>query len=88
MEIRAIQDRVIVEVEFVENVSSSGIYLGDGEAKNEGTVLKAGPGKDGEMSVKEGDRVIIDPSNGFKIQVAGKKLLVVRETDIFAVVGE
>lgn len=88
MNIRTIQDRVIVEVEFSEDVSSTGIFLGEGEAKNEGTVLVTGLGKDHGMSVKVGDRVIIDPSMGQKIQIAGKKLLVLREDDIFAVVGE
>lgn len=88
MDIRTIQDRVVVEVEFKDEESSSGIYLGEGEATNEGIVVEVGPGKEHEMSIKVGDRVVIDPSTGHKIKVGGRKFLVVRESEIFAVLED
>lgn len=85
MNFRTIQDRVVVEVEFNDDLSASGIYLGEGEAKNEATVIAVGPGKKFEVAVKVGDRVIINPEVGSKIKIAGKKLLVLREDDLLGV---
>lgn len=86
MDFKTIQDRVVVEVEFKDDESSTGIYLGEGEATNEGVVVQVGPGKDHEMPIKVGDRVVIDPSTGHKVKIAGRKFLVVRESEIFAVI--
>jgi len=89
MDVRMIQDRVLIEVEFAEQLSSTGIFLGEGEAKNEGTVLAVGPGKTNQpMTINVGDRVIINPEIGFQIKIDGKRLSVQRETDVFAVVED
>lgn len=82
MDFQVIQDRMLLEVKFVESTSSTGIFLGDGEAENIATVLAVGPKVE---TAKVGDKVIIDPSVGNKISLKGQKLLVVRETDVFAI---
>ena len=62
------------------------------EKPQEGKILAAGPGdrdEDGEripMEVKIGDRVLYAKYSGTEVKMDGKKLLILRETDILAVV--
>ena len=43
MNLRTVQDRVIIAVEFKGDMATSGIFLGEGEMKYDGVVLAAGP---------------------------------------------
>jgi co-chaperonin GroES (HSP10) len=90
---RAIQDRVIVEPIFAEQVSSSGIYLGEGEMTDTARVLAVGPGTKTEfcvipVSVQPGDIVYITSGAGVQTKVGKRKVLVLREQDIFGIKTE
>lgn len=93
MDIRTIQDQVVIEVEFADQTSASGIYLGEGEMKNEGTVVAVGPGRKNSagliipVDVKIGDRVLFDPASGHPITVLKRRLLVTSEAQIIGVLS-
>ncbi len=85
MDIRTVKDRVIIKAEFVETLSSSGIFLGEGEMKYEGVVLAAGPDV---QSVSVGDRVLFAEGAGQRTQFNRDRVLVVREDDLLGLIGE
>ena len=78
-----------------EEVTRSGIVLPDtaSEKPQEGTVLSVGPGrlldngKRVDMEVKEGDSVLFAKYAGTEVKIEGEELLVVRESDLLAVVN-
>ena len=86
--------RVIVEPTEQEEMTAGGIILPETakEKPQEGKILAAGPGdrdEDGEriaMEVKVGDKVLYAKYSGTEVKVDGKKLLILRESDILAVV--
>lgn len=88
-------DRVIIKPSEAEETTKGGIILPDTakEKPIEGTVVAAGPGKvtdDGKtvkMGVKVGDKVLYGKYSGTEITVEGEELLIMRESDIFAIVG-
>jgi len=88
-------DRVIIKPSEAEETTKGGIILPDTakEKPIEGTVVAAGPGKvteDGKtvkMGVKVGDKVLYGKYSGTEIAVEGEELLIMRESDIFAIVG-
>lgn len=94
--IRPLADRVVVEPMEEEEVTFAGGKLVLPETAKEkpqkGTILAVGPGrKDDEgklipMDVKEGDQVLYAKYAGTEIKVEGKKLLILKESDILAVV--
>jgi chaperonin GroES len=85
--------RLVVEPIEQEEVTSGGIVLPETakEKPQKGTVLAAGPGdrnEDGdriEMDVKVGDTVLFAKYSGTEIKYDGKKLLILRESDILAI---
>jgi chaperonin GroES len=88
-------DRVIIKPSEAEEKTKGGIILPDTakEKPIEGTVVAAGPGKvtdDGKtvkLGVKVGDKVLYGKYSGTEINVEGEDLLIMRESDIFAIVG-
>ncbi len=89
MNIKPLADRVLVEPTPAEEVTVSGIIIPDSakEKPLRGTVLAAGNGtKDEEMAVKEGDQVLFGKYAGTEIEFEGKKYLIMRQSDILAVV--
>ena len=97
MKLRPIEDRVIVKVKEVANVSKGGIALVAAVDKVQplrGKILAVGEGKrrdDGSlqpMDVQVGDTAVFEQSLGHEITEAGEKLYVVREADILAVITE
>ena len=92
MKLRPLDDRVVVEPMSAEDVTSGGIVLPDSaQAKPQrGTVVSVGPGKlmdsgeRGSLSVGIGDEVIYGRYAGSDVEVAGKDLKIMRETDILA----
>ena len=95
MKLKPLGDRVIVEPSEQEEMTASGIILPETakEKPQEGKVLAVGPGKrdeDGDhipMDVKEGDRVLFAKYAGTEVKLeAGKKVLILRESDILAIV--
>ena len=85
-----IADRVLVEAAAAEEKTQSGLFIPDTakEKPMRGTVVAAGNGKKDEpMTVKAGDEVLYGKYAGTEIQVDGKEYLIMRESDIFAVIG-
>ena len=87
--IKPLADRVIVEVSAAESKTASGIIIPDTakEKPQKGTIVAVGNGKKDEpMTVKVGDTVLYGKYAGTEINVDGKDLLIMRESDIFAVI--
>jgi chaperonin GroES len=89
IKIKPLADRVIVEVSAAEEKTASGIIIPDTakEKPQEGLVIAVGTGKKDEpMTVKVGDKILYGKYSGTEINHEGKELLIMRESDIFAVV--
>lgn len=94
MNIKPLSDRVVISpLENAEEKVGS-IYIPDTakEKPQEGEIVAVGPGKteDGKliaMTVKVGDRVLYGKYAGTEIKKDGKELLIVRESDILAIIG-
>jgi chaperonin GroES len=89
LNITPLHDRVIVQAAPAEEKTAGGIIIPDTakEKPQRGTVVAAGPGKKDEpMTVKAGDSVLYGKYAGTEIQLDGKEYLIMRESDILAVV--
>jgi chaperonin GroES len=87
--IKPIADRVVVEAAPAEEKTASGIYIPDTakEKPQRGTVVAVGDGKKDEpLTVKVGDEVLYGKYAGTEITHEGKEYLIMRESDIYAVV--
>jgi len=88
--INPLHDRVVVRPNPAEEKTASGIIIPDTakEKPMRGTVVAVGPGKPDEpTTVKVGDVVLYGKYAGTEINVDGEDLLIMRESDILAVVG-
>jgi chaperonin GroES len=96
MKLKPLGNRVVVEPTEQEEITAGGIVLPETakEKPQKGKVLSAGPGErdeDGKyipMDVKAGDLVLFAKYAGTEIKVDGKKLLILRESDLLAIVLE
>lgn len=89
MNIKPLADRVLVQPAEAEEKTASGIIIPDTakEKPMRGTVVAAGPGKKDEpTTVKVGDTVLYGKYSGTELQVDGKDYLMMKESDIFAIV--
>jgi chaperonin GroES len=95
MNLRPLQDRIIVERIEEVTKTAGGIIIPDSVTKEkpqEGKVIAAGKGKtteDGKllpMDVKVGDRVLFGKYAGSEVKIEGKEYLIMREDDILGVV--
>jgi chaperonin GroES len=94
LKLKPLGGRVIVEPIEQEEMTAGGIILPETakEKPQEGKILAAGPGdrdEDGEripMEVQVGDKVLYAKYAGTEVKVDGKKLLILKENDILAVV--
>ena len=89
LNIKPIADRVVVEAAPAEEKTASGIYIPDTakEKPQRGTVVAVGDGKKDEpLTVKVGDQVLYGKYAGTEINYEGKEYLIMRESDIYAVV--
>jgi chaperonin GroES len=87
--IKPLADRVLVEPAPAEEKTAGGIIIPDTakEKPQRGKVIAAGAGKKDEpMSVKAGDTVLYGKYSGTEIQIEGKEYLIMRESDIFAII--
>ena len=87
--IKPLADRVIVEVSPAEEKTASGLIIPDTakEKPQTGTVVAVGTGKKDEpMTVKVGDTVLYGKYAGTEVSVDGHEYLIMRESDIFAIV--
>ena len=89
VKIKPLADRVLVEAAAAEERTASGIIIPDTakEKPQKGKVVAVGTGKKDEpLTVKEGDDVLYGKYAGTEITVDGKEYLIMRESDIFAIV--
>jgi chaperonin GroES len=89
LSVTPLHDRVIVQPAPAEERTAGGIIIPDTakEKPQRGTVIAAGPGKKDEpMSVKSGDTVLYGKYSGTEISIEGNDYLIMRESDILAIV--
>jgi chaperonin GroES len=89
LNITPLHDRVIVKSAPAQEKTAGGIIIPDTakEKPQRGTVLAAGPGKKDEpMTVKTGDTILYSKYAGTEISIDGDDYLIMRESDILAVI--
>lgn len=87
--IKPLADRVLVEPAKAEEKTAGGIIIPDTakEKPQKGIVIAVGTGKKDEpMTVKVGDNVLYGKYSGTEISVDGNDYLIMRESDIYAVI--
>ena len=93
MDIKPLSDRVVIKAQDAEEKTASGIILPDTaqEKPQIGEIVAIGPGKVSDagglvkMTVKKGDKVLYGKYSGTEISHNGDDLLIMRESDILAV---
>ncbi len=94
MNIRPLQDRVIVErIEAMEK-SAGGLFIPDSakEKPQEGKIIAVGKGKRREdgtlisMDVKKGDRILFSKYAGSDVTLDSKEFIIMREEDILGII--
>jgi chaperonin GroES len=96
LKLKPLGNRVVIEPIEQEEITAGGIVLPETakEKPQKGKVLSVGPGDRDEngkyipMDVKENDTVLFAKYSGTEIKVDGKKLLILRESDLLAIVVE
>jgi chaperonin GroES len=92
--LKPLGNRVVVEPIEQEEVTAGGIVLPETakEKPQQGMILAAGPGERDEegkridMDVKVGDKVLFAKYAGTELKLDGKKLLILRETDLLGII--
>lgn len=87
--VKPLADRVLVEPAPAEEKTASGIIIPDSakEKPQRGTVIAVGNGKKDEpMTVNVGDSILYGKYSGTEINIEGTEYLIMRESDIFAIV--
>ena len=87
--IKPLADRVLIEPAAAEEKTASGLFIPDSakEKPQRGKVIAVGNGtKDNPMTVKKGDTVLYGKFSGTELSVDGNDYLIMRESDIFAIV--
>ena len=93
MKLKPLSDRVVIKMTEAEETTASGIFLASTakEKPQVAEVLAVGPGgivdgKEVQMQVKVGDKVITSKYSGTEVKIDGEELIIVRQGDILAVV--
>ncbi len=94
MKVRPLHDRVLVERSEAESKTAGGIIIPDNakEKPAEGKIVAVGEGARDEngkripLDVKKGDRVLFAKWGGTEVKVDGKELVIMKESDILAIV--
>jgi len=94
IKLKPLADRLVVKPKEQEETTASGIILPETakEKPQEGEILAVGPGRrddDGdrvEMDVSVGDTILYAKYAGTEIKVEGEKLLILKESDVLAIV--
>ena len=94
LNLRPLSDRLVVDPQEKEEMTASGIILPETakEKPQKGTVLAAGPGRTDdngkriEMDVKTGDVVLYARFAGTEVKINDRKLLILKESDVLAIV--
>ena len=93
MKVKPLGDRVLIQALDAEEISASGIIIPDTakERPSEGKVVACGPGRvsdDGkrvDLEVSKGDTVLYGKYSGTEVKLDGKDYLILRESDILAI---
>ena len=91
---KPLADRVLIEPAAAEQKTASGIYIPDTakEKPAEGKVVAVGEGNRDDngkrvpLDVKKGDHILFAKWGGTEVKVDGKELIILKETDILAIV--
>jgi len=89
VKVTPLHDRVIIKAAAAEEKTAGGIIIPDTakEKPQRGIVIAAGPGKKDEpVTVKVGDTVLYGKYSGTEIVIEGDDFLIMRESDILAIV--
>lgn len=88
MNLKPLDDRLVIEPEVSEEKNVGGIIIPDTakEKPNIGTVIAVGNDEELMELVKEGDKVLYSKYGGTEVEVESKKLLIVSRSDILALV--
>ena len=90
MNVKPLSDRVLILPNPAEEKTAGGLIIPDTakEKPLRGTVQAVGNGtKDEEMVLKEGDQVLYGKYAGTELELEGEKYLIMRQSDVLAVVG-
>jgi chaperonin GroES len=93
--IKPLADRVVVKPIEDSEEMRGGLYIPDTakEKPQQGEIVAVGPGRvsdEGqriEMELKQGDKVLYGKYSGTEVTVGGEQYLILRETDVLAVIG-
>ena len=94
MQVKPLADRVVLKTMEESETMKGGIIIPDTakEKPMQGEIVEVGPGRmtdDGKtvnMQVKKGDRVLYGKYSGTEVSIEGEEYLIMRESDIFAVI--
>lgn len=95
MKVKPLADRVLIKPLENEETKKGGIIIPDTakEKPQEGEIMEVGPGRvteDGKkipMEVKKGDKVLYGKYSGTEVTIDDTEYLIMRESDILAIVG-
>jgi chaperonin GroES len=96
MNLKPLEDRIVVRPNEAETQTASGLVIPDTakEKPQQGKVLAVGPGKRSETSgelvpvdISEGDTVLYSKYGGTEVTVDGEELLVLNSRDVLAIVA-
>jgi chaperonin GroES len=95
MQVKPLADRVLIKPLEGEEMKKGGIIIPDTakEKPQQGEVMEVGPGRIGEegnkipMEVKKGDKVLYGKYSGTEVTIGDVEYLIMRESDIFAIIG-
>jgi len=96
MQIKPLADRVVVKPTEEMETIKGGIIIPDTakEKPMQGEIIEVGPGKTTEegkrlaLEVKKGDRILYGKYSGTEVTVDGQEFLIMRESDIFAIINK
>jgi chaperonin GroES len=94
MNVKPMEDRIIVRPLEAEQKTSGGIIIPDSakEKPQKGEVVAVGPGKVTdkgfkiEMSLKKGDKILYGKYSGTEVKIDSEDYLIMRESDVLAII--
>ncbi|UCD62904.1 MAG: co-chaperone GroES [Candidatus Zixiibacteriota bacterium] len=95
MNVKPLADRVVVKPFEEQDMKKGGIIIPDTakEKPMEGQVVEIGPGRINDegkridLEVKKGDRVLYGKYSGTEVSIDGEEYLIMRESDIYAIIN-
>lgn len=89
MKVKPLADRVLLKADKAETKTASGIIIPDAaQEKTQTAIVEAvGPGTEKDpVTVKVGDRIMYDKYSGTQIKIDGEEYLIVKMSDIIAII--